>query len=64
MGDHTDKIVPQEEWRALVAAFGTMRDALGAQTVPALLRFGCDAHLVRAVAAVWRREHDAGEEPR
>ena len=67
--DHDQSVT--EEWRALVAAFGTMRAALGHHPAPSLLRFGCDVRLVRAVgcdvrlvravATAWHREHDAGE---
>ncbi len=58
MRDRTDKIIVQQEWRTLVAAFGTMRDALGEDPSAALLGSRCDPHLVAAVAAAWQREHD------
>ncbi len=57
MRERTDLITAQQEWNALVAAFGAMRAALGEDPSAALSRFGCDRHLVAAVAAAWQREH-------
>jgi hypothetical protein len=53
----THKINPQTEWRALLDGFAAMHAVLGEETEAALLRFGCDDHLVAAVAAEWRRVH-------
>lgn len=52
----------QKDWLALLGAFGGMVEALDgdtAETSAALIRFGCNRHLVRAVALAWEVDRGA-----